>query len=237
MVRRIADQETSIAMRDLKTYVRKDREEEITKETIKELNELKEEDALWYIKNLREKPRQVRGTGKNQMDIQGVMTTTDTHEKFTVKALIDSGCTGSCINEEFVTKHKMNLTALPKPIPVYNADGSLNASGSLTHVVQVKMNMEGHEELIDLGVSNLGKSDVFLGHDWLKYHNPTVDWVEKTLKFDRCPGTCYQRKIGEEPESEEEEVWETGDRLLAVKISKEEWTRHRAFAGPNPVRV
>ena len=50
MVRWITDQETSVAIRDLKTYIRKDREEEITKETIKELNELKEEDALWYIK-------------------------------------------------------------------------------------------------------------------------------------------------------------------------------------------
>ena len=118
------------------------------------------------------------------MDIQGVVTTTDTLEKFTMKALIDSGCTGSCINEEFVTKHKMNLMALPKLIPVYNADGSLNASGSLTHVVQLKMNVSGHEELINLGVSNLGKSDIFLGHDWLKHHNPTIDWVGKTLRFD-----------------------------------------------------
>ena len=137
-------------------FVRKDREGEITENMIKELNKLKEEDALWCIKNLREKPRQVRGTGKNQMDIQGMVTMTDTLETFTMKALIDSGCTGSCINEEFVAKHKMNLTALPKPILVYNTDGSLDVSGSLTHVVQLKMNVSGHEELIDLGVSNLG---------------------------------------------------------------------------------
>ena len=156
------------------------------------------------------------------MDIQGVVTTTNKLERFPMKALIDSGCTGSCINEEFVTKHKMNLTALPKPIPVYNADGSLNASGSLTHVVQLKMNVEGHEELIDLGVSNLGKSDIFLGHDWLKHHNPTVDWFKKTLKFDHCPGLCYQRKMGEEPESEESVEWESGDRLLAIHIGGEE---------------
>ena len=223
MVRRIADQELSIAIRDLKTFIRKDREGEITENMIRELNELKEEDTLWCIKNLREKPCQVRGTGKNQMDIQGTVTTTNTSEKFTMKALIDSGCTSSCINEEFVAKHKMNLTALPKPIPVYNADGLLNVSGSLTHVVQVKMNVEGHEELIDLGVSNLGKSDIFLGHNWLKHHNPTIDWFGKTLKFNRCPGMCYQRKIGEGPKSEEEEEWESGDRLLAVHVSEEEW--------------
>ena len=37
MVRQIQDQHPSIAMRDLKMFIRKDREEEITEETIKEL--------------------------------------------------------------------------------------------------------------------------------------------------------------------------------------------------------
>ena len=59
MVRRIQDQPTPIAIRDLKTFIRKDREEEITEETIKELNELEENQTLWYIQNLRTKPRQV----------------------------------------------------------------------------------------------------------------------------------------------------------------------------------
>ena len=56
MVRRIQDQSPPIAVRDLKTFIRKDREEEITEETIKELNELEEDQALWYIQNLRTKP-------------------------------------------------------------------------------------------------------------------------------------------------------------------------------------
>ena len=49
MVRRIADQELLIAIRDLKTFVRKDREEEITEEVIRELNKMTEENALWCI--------------------------------------------------------------------------------------------------------------------------------------------------------------------------------------------
>ena len=59
MVRRIQDQHPSIAMQDLKTFIRKDREEEITEETIRELNELEENQTLWYIQNLRTKLRQV----------------------------------------------------------------------------------------------------------------------------------------------------------------------------------
>ena len=59
MVRRIQDQPPPIAIRDLKMFVRKDREEEITEEMIKELNKLEENQTLWYIQNLRTKPRQV----------------------------------------------------------------------------------------------------------------------------------------------------------------------------------
>ena len=97
MVRWIQDQDITIAMRDLKTYVRKDREIEIEEQTIGEINSLPEQDALWYIRNLRDKPRQVRATGKNQMDISGVIITMDTLDRHSMKALIDSGCTGSCI--------------------------------------------------------------------------------------------------------------------------------------------
>ena len=56
MVRRIQDQPPSIAIRDLKTFIRKDREEEVTEEAIKELNKLEENQTLWYIQNLRTKP-------------------------------------------------------------------------------------------------------------------------------------------------------------------------------------
>ena len=95
------------------------------------------------------------------MDVSGVIKTMDTLESFQMKALIDSGCTGSCINEEFRRKHQISLTPLPKPIPVFNADGSQNIGGKLTHVAQLKVNIGGHEEIMDLGVSNLGKSDIF----------------------------------------------------------------------------
>ena len=106
MVRRIHDQDEKIAIRDLKTYARKDRRIEIEGQTIKDINSLPERDALWYIRNLRDKPRQVRTTGQNQMDVSGVVITMDTLDRHSMKALIDSGCTGSCINEDFVRKHK-----------------------------------------------------------------------------------------------------------------------------------
>ena len=49
MVRWMQDQETAVAIRDLKTYIRRDREIEIEEQTIKDINSLSEQDALWYI--------------------------------------------------------------------------------------------------------------------------------------------------------------------------------------------
>ena len=212
------DQDVMIAIRDLKTYVRKDREIEIEEQMIMDINFLSEQDALWYIRNLRDKLRQVRATGKNQMDVSGVIITMDTLDRHWMKALIDSGCTGLCINEDFVKKHNLNMTKLPKSIPVFNADGSSNIAGRLTHTVQLQVIIGDHKEIMEFGVSNLGTSDVFLGHDWLKHHNPEIDWKGKTLQFNCCPGSCYKEEIGTDPEDDTSSLLEEGERLLAVHL-------------------
>ena len=214
------DQDLIVAIRDLKMYARKDREIEIEEQTITDINSLLEQDALWYIQNLRNKPRQVRATGKNQMDVSGVVITMDTLDCHPIKALIDSGCTGSCINENFVRKHNLNTTKLPKSIPVFNADGSFNIAGRLTHTVQLQVIIGDHKEIMEFGVSNLGTSDIFLGHDWLKHHNPEIDWKGKTIQFNHCPGSCYKEEIGTDPENDTSPLLEEGERLLAVHLNQ-----------------
>ena len=52
------------------------------------------------------------------------------------------------------------------------------------------MTIGTHSERVTFGVTNLGKSDLFLGHEWLRFHNPTVDWQAGTLKFNHCPKAC-----------------------------------------------
>lgn len=65
---------------------------------------------------------------------------------------------------------------------------------------------------------------MFLGHDWLKYHNPEINWETKILKFTHCPGTCQREEIGEELEEEESMELDEGDRLLMVQIGEKELT-------------
>jgi hypothetical protein len=43
-------------------------------------------------------------------------------------------------------------------------------------MVRIKIKIQDHEEILELTVSNIGKKDVFIGHDWLTHHNPEMDW-------------------------------------------------------------
>jgi predicted aspartyl protease len=54
-----------------------------------------------------------------------------------VTGLIDSGATGGFINESVVEEWGMEREALPIPVPVYNADGTLNKGRLITHVVRL----------------------------------------------------------------------------------------------------
>ncbi|PFH52887.1 hypothetical protein AMATHDRAFT_100132, partial [Amanita thiersii Skay4041] len=74
-------------------------------------------------------------------------------------------------------------TPLPRPIPVYNADGTVRICprGSLTHTVKLRMRIRDHEEVMDFGVSKLSKHEIFLGFDWLRHHNPKIDWKAAEL--------------------------------------------------------
>ena len=64
---------------------------------------------------------------------------------------------------------------MPLAIPVYNADGTLNKNGSIKEFTTLQITIDNHSERIDLAVTDLGDTDLFLGHDWLKIHNPSID--------------------------------------------------------------
>ena len=76
---------------------------------------------------------------------------------------------------------------------------------------------------MDFGVSDLRKVNVFLGHDWLKIHNPHIDWEKNSIEFDRCPPKCWSRSMVQEPEEEREELSpEEEGQIIAVYIGDEE---------------
>ena len=50
-------------------------------------------------------------------------------------------------------------------------------------MISLELKIGDHTERIDFGVTNLGKGEIFLGHDWLKRHNPSIDWTTGKVTF------------------------------------------------------
>ena len=103
-------------------------------------------------------------------------------------------------------------------MPVYNANGTLNEAGAIEGFVKVRMVLDNHAEVIELAVTNLGKKNIFLGLDWLRYHNPSIDWDKSTLTFDCCPDKCGYLPIFITPEDDSatQPLLEKGERLFML---------------------
>jgi len=105
-----------------------------------------------------------------------------------VKALVDSRCTHTGINEQLVKDKRIQTKKIDFSFEVFNADGTKN--GEVTKVVPLEVEINRHKETLEVAVMDLDGTDMFLGHDWLVKHNPEVNWKNSTIKFMRCPGNC-----------------------------------------------
>jgi hypothetical protein len=48
-----------------------------------------------------------------------------------------------------------------------------------------------HCEIIEVAITNTGNHDLLLGTDWLKAHNPSIDWTQNKLLLNRCSTSCF----------------------------------------------
>ena len=107
-------------------------------------------------------------------------------------ALLDSGAEGIYCNSKFVTRYKLPIQALDTPIYPRNVDGSTNQYGAIRHAAILRMEMgQRHRETTELLVTNIGEHDILLGTDWLKAHNPNIDWSTNQMTLNRCPPRCF----------------------------------------------
>jgi len=109
-------------------------------------------------------------------------------KKLEVKALVDSGCTHTGIDEQLVKDKRIQMKSIDFSFEVFNADGTKN--GEVTKVAPLEIEINRHKETLEAAVMDLDGTDMFLRHDWLVKHNPEVNWRNGTIKFTRCPGNC-----------------------------------------------
>ena len=130
---------------------------------------------------------------------------TRNRKKLQVKALVDSGCTHTGIDEQLVKNKKIPTKPLNFSFEVFNADGTKNRE--VTKVVPLEIEIDGHTEQLEAVVTDLDGTDMFLGHDWLVKHNPEVNWKNSTIQFTRCPGHCSMKY---------EDIWFNTRRQMAT---------------------
>jgi len=109
-------------------------------------------------------------------------------KKLKVKALVDSGCTHTGIDEQLVKDKRIQTKSIDFSFEVFNANRTKN--GEVTKVVSLEIKINGHKKTLEAAVTDLDGTDMFLGHDWLVKHNPEVNWKNGTIKFTKCPGNC-----------------------------------------------
>jgi len=90
-----------------------------------------------------------------------------------VKALVDSGCTHTGIDEQLVKEKRIQIKKINFSFEVFNADGIKN--GEVTKVAPLEVEINGHKKTLEAVVTDLDGTDMFLGHNWLVKHNPEVN--------------------------------------------------------------
>ena len=112
-------------------------------------------------------------------------------------AILDSGAEGVYCNKAFIEKHKIPTHPLETPVYAQNVDGTMNKQGIIHHAAILQMEMgTRHKEYIEMAITNTGNHDILLETDWLKVHNPSIDWTQNKLVLNRCTNSCYPTTHG-----------------------------------------
>ena len=112
----------SESINQLRNFVHPNHYKEIDEELIVAINNLEQEDTLWYLRQMKN-PNWIKTIGHREVNIMVTATTIDTHEQIEIQALVDSGCVTSAISNRLVKRQKINTIKLPRAIGAMNADG------------------------------------------------------------------------------------------------------------------
>ena len=160
-------------IKHVRSFVHESCQGQVILRLIQQLREINELKAQFMLHELQQKLRfvQCKRQSNNVFEIKATLES-PSDETLDIITLLDSGCTRTTIDERFAKEKGLKMYKLPVPIPIYNADGSINSAGSIREFAIVKMRIRDHSEQIVMAMSNLSTHPIFLGYDWLRQHNP-----------------------------------------------------------------
>ena len=116
---------------------------------------------------------------------------TNNGKELWLQALVDSGYTYIGIDKQLVKEEKIKTEPMEWSFKVFNVDRTKNRE--VTQFVPLEVEINRYKEQIDAVVTDLNRTDMFLGYDWLVKHNPEVNWSTETMQFTKCLKTCRTR--------------------------------------------
>jgi len=116
---------------------------------------------------------------------------TKNRKKLKVKALVDSRCTYTGIDEQLVKDKRIQTKLINFSFEVFNTNGTKNRE--VIKVAPLEVEINRHKGTLEAAVMDLDGMDMFLGYDWLVKHNLEVNWKNSTIKFTRCPGNYIMK--------------------------------------------
>ena len=92
----------------------------------------------------------IRRSGGRQLEAFVTLKPSDSEDlsEIDAHALVDSGCTGSCIDSRFVARYQLPTKQYIAPLKVSNADGSENEGGLIMEYVETDLIIGAHKESI-----------------------------------------------------------------------------------------
>ena len=142
-----------------------EKKESITDKLIKFIYQLSMEDIKIAVGILKEPICFIKGDRGKQLTLLVIVIRLDNNSQTDTWALINSGYTRSCINQQFIINYKIPTKQMPLIILVYNIDSTLNKNRSIKKFAILQLTINNHYKHIDLAVTELGNINLFLGHN------------------------------------------------------------------------
>ena len=159
----------------LLSLVYEEKKEEVIDKLIDFIYQLSTKDIEIAVGTLNEPICFVKEDREKQLTLPVTIIRLDNNSQMDIWALVDRGCTRSCINQQFVINYKISTKWIPLAIPVYNTDSTLNKDRSIKEFAMLQLAINNYYKHIDFAVIELEDTDLFLGYNWLKIHNSSID--------------------------------------------------------------
>jgi len=112
-----------------------------------------------------------------------------------LRALLDSGAGFTIISPRAVEKLGLPYRVKDTPLSAILADNTPATYGKgkiRLETIDTRLQVAGISDQRQINIMDLGDIDMLVGHDWLRQHNPDIDWKTGTVKSRVTP----TRRVG-----------------------------------------